>query len=367
MTFFLDAHEDLAYNMAAFQRNYLLSAAETRRLEAESSIPAYNGDTLLGWPEYNQAKVGFIFATCFATPQRRHLGAFPDSQVYTTSQQAHQLYTQQLESYHRLCDDHPEAFRLILSQSALTSHLSLWQQGQTDETALKPVGIVPLMEGAEGVLSPAELPEWWQGGLRLIGPAWAGNQYCGGTRETGPLTPAGRELLEEMAEVGFILDLSHMDEQSAFQSLDSYPGTLIYSHANASALVKGYRSNRLLSDELIAAAIERGVVIGVTLLNSFLNADWVQDGGRSQVSLRRVAEQIDHICQIAGDAGHVGLGTDFDGGFGLQSAPIEIDTIADLPKLNSFLIDLGFSLEDLEAINSGNFLHVIQSALPAQD
>ena len=67
---------------------------------------------------------------------------------------------------------------------------------------------------------------------------------------------------------------------------------------------------------------------------------------------------------MAGDAAHVGIGTDFDGGFGLQSSPKELDSIADLPKLLPFLSAKGYAQSQLEAIAHGNFLRVLQSALP---
>ncbi len=76
------------------------------------------------------------------------------------------------------------------------------------------------------------------------------------------------------------------------------------------------------------------------------------------------ADQMDYICQIAGDAHHVGIGTDFDGGFGLQSSPRELDSIADLPLILPLLSAKGYSEAELEAIAHGNFLRVLQSALP---
>ena len=85
------------------------------------------------------------------------------------------------------------------------------------------------MEGAEGIQEPAEVESWYEWGVRLIGPAWAGNRYCGGTGEPGPLTRAGYELLERMSEFNFILDISHMDHQSARQALDFYQGQVIAS------------------------------------------------------------------------------------------------------------------------------------------
>ena len=128
-----------------------------------------------------------------------------------------------------------------------------------------------------------------------------------------------------MAELGFILDLSHMDAAAAFQALESYEGIIIASHANASRLVQAYSGNRLLDDDLIRAMFERDVVIGTVPFNNFLKADWGKSGGRQTISLSMLADQIDYLCQMAGDAAHVGIGTDFDGGFGLQSSPKELD------------------------------------------
>jgi membrane dipeptidase len=156
-----------------------------------------------------------------------------------------------------------------------------------------------------------------------------------------------------------------MDEPAALTCLDIYPGKIIASHANAAKLVRGYNTNRLLSDEVIAKLIARGGCIGVAPINSFLDAKWREEGGKEAVSLRMVAEQIDYICQIAGDVRHVGLGTDFDGGLGVEDVPAEIDTIADLPKLFPFLEELGYDSTEIESIASGNFLDLIQSALPA--
>ena len=221
-----------------------------------------------------------------------------------------------------------------------------------------------LMEGAEGVRSPAELEEWYTGGLRLIGPAWAGTRFCGGTREPGPLTAEGHALLEGMAQFGFILDLSHMDEKAALQALDVYPGNIVATHANALALLKGSDSNRHLSDRVLQGLLERDGISGVVAYNGFLRADWKRGDRRDLVGLRQVAAQIDYICQMAGDARHVGLGSDFDGGFGWQSVPAEINTIADLQKLAPLLEEMGYTQADIAAILGENWIARLRATLP---
>jgi membrane dipeptidase len=174
----------------------------------------------------------------------------------------------------------------------------------------------------------------------------------------------GFELLEVMASLNMILDISHMDHQSARQSLDFYEGQVIASHSNAETLIKGIPINRHLKDETIEQLIERDGVMGIVPLNSFLVWDWRSKGGRSAVSLENIVAQIDHVCQIAGDTNHVALGTDFDGGFGVESVPEEIDSIADLPKLAPRLSEKGYNEDDIERIFSGNWLRILENNLP---
>ncbi|OGO28840.1 MAG: hypothetical protein A2W33_10175 [Chloroflexi bacterium RBG_16_52_11] len=353
----VDAHQDLAWNMLAFGRDYTRSVADTRLLEQGGLAPQVNGDTLLGWPEYQKGGVAVAFATLFAAPIRRKLGNW-DTQCYADEAQARQLYRAQLDVYYRLVDEHPEHFRLIQVARDLNEVLSNW----IDQDKQKhPVGLVVLMEGAEGVGEFAELEEWWQAGVRLIGPAWSGTRFCGGTREPGPLTADGYALLDSMAPFGFTLDLSHMDEKAALQALDHYPGRVVATHANALALLKGSQSNRHLTDRVIQGLLERDGIIGVVPHNSFLKVGWSR---REEVSLTEVVAHIDYICQMAGDADHVGLGTDFDGGFGWQSVPDEIDSIADLPKIANLLAENGYSQEDVAAIMGQNWLSLLHSCLP---
>jgi membrane dipeptidase len=356
----VDAHQDLAWNMLTFGRDYTLPASETRRREAGGFAPSRNGDTLLGWPEYQNGQVAIVFATLYAAPARRREGGW-DAQVYRDFAEASLRYHLQFDLYHRLVDEHPDKFRLVQTRPELEQILDHWQQPAQEG---HPLGLVLLMEGAEGVGDPAELEEWWQGGLRLIGPAWVGTRYCGGTREPGPLTPDGYALLDSMADLGFILDISHMDEQAVLQALDYYPRTIVATHANAIALLKGMDSNRHLSDKVIRSLVERGGVMGIVPMNPFLKTGWKRTDRREEVSLAQVVAQIDYVCQLAGDAQHVGLGTDFDGGFGLQSAPVDIDSIADLQKLVPMLAEKGYTPDHVAAILGVNWLSVLRRSLP---
>jgi membrane dipeptidase len=357
----VDAHEDLAWNMLSFGRDYVRSALETRSLEAGGPFPQYNGDTLLGWPEYQQGKVALVFGTLFVSPSRCALGEW-DTQVYTNFDEARQRTLAQIAAYQRLVDQHPDKFRLICTRGDLEDHLALWDKPAGE--AGHPVGLVITMENAEGVRAPEELSEWWNFGLRIIGPAWAGTRFCGGTRDPGPLTKDGYALLEVMAELGFILDLSHMDREAALQALDTFPGPIIASHANPLVMLKGSASNRHLTDEVIDGIFERGGVIGVVPYNVFLKFGWTPKDNRQAVSIKAIADYIDYYCQRAGNARRVGIGSDFDGGFGLQHVPAGIDSIADLQKLAPILESRGYKPDDIAAIFGGNWIESLHNALP---
>jgi membrane dipeptidase len=356
----IDAHQDLAWNMLTFGRDYTLSATETRQREQGTIAPQVNGDTLLGWPDYQRGKVAIIFSTLFAAPIRSKLGEW-DQQCYASDEEAHMRYSIQLDAYDRLVDEHPAMFQKIEKRADMQAILTRWQG---DDSEVHPVGLVILMEGAEGVREPAELEDWYQRGVRIIGPAWAGTRFCGGTLEPGGLTKEGYALLEHMAEFHFTLDLSHMDEKAALQALDAYPGAIIASHANALALLKETSINRHLSDRVIQGLLERGGTIGIVPANGFLRPNWKEAGGRASVTLDYGVAQMDYVCQMAGDALHVGIGSDFDGGFGLPSVPIEIDSIADIRKIIPILIQKGYTEADIIGICGGNWLVQLQNTLP---
>lgn len=376
----VDSHQDIAWNRLSFGRDITRSARETRRIEAGRSGAAHIGDALVGWSDYQQGRIALVFATLFVTPAHRVEHEW-DNQYYLNSDQAHHLYHAQIDFYQYLFETYPDYFRFIKTCGDLEGVLEPWYSydcdhphmrvGKTSDVALEnenlpdlPVGVVLLMEGAECVRDPGELGEWWDLGVRLIGPAWASTRFCGGTNEPGPLTKEGYALLDGMEEQGFILDVSHMDELAVLQSLDQYPGKIVASHANALSLLKDSNSNRHLSDRVIRGLIERDGVIGVVPTNDFLKVGWKRGHKRELVSISDYIDHIDHICQLAGRAHHVALGSDFDGGFGLQSVPPEIDTIADLQIVDNLLRERGYNEEEISAIMGKNWISVLEECLP---
>jgi membrane dipeptidase len=276
--------------------------------------------------------------------------------------EARRLYLAQADFYRRWVDDHPEKFRLILNRADLESALAGWSG---DDLARRRVGLILLMEGAEALRSPDEIEEWYERGVRLLGPAWAANQYTGGGYEPGPLTGEGCGLLDAMADLGLGLDLSHMSESASLEALDRYPGVVFASHSNPGTLIpRPQYPERHLSRNIIRRLVEREGVIGIVPYNRFLRGDWDLSDGRGEFTLADVAAHIDAICQFAGDAAHAAIGSDFDGGFGREALPLGLDSVADLRFIGEALAARGYGQADVDAILGENWLRMLRRALP---
>jgi membrane dipeptidase len=357
----VDSHEDLAWNMLEFGRDYVLSVPETRLLEKDTPVSERNGTTMIGWPEWIQGNVAVVFAALFAAPTRHAAGSW-EKNCYKSQQEASALYWSQLDLYHRWVDENPEKLALIGSCTDLDRVLASWNRDEPQPV----VGLVPLMEGADAIIHPERLFEWYERGLRIIGPAWSGTAYAGGTREPGPLTPAGYELLDAMADVQMTLDLSHLTEKGCLQALDHFQGHIMVSHTNPAALVRNSPTpERFISDNVIQMIAERDGVIGLTAFNRFLRGDWRRQDGREEFSAVHIADHIDYICQLTGSASYAGIGTDFDGGLGLEDTPAGLDSVADLQLIGTELARRGFGQQDVEAVLGGNWLAFLRRALPA--
>jgi len=360
MNLIVDAHEDLAWNALTFGRDYTRSVLDTRQAEAKSPAPQRNGHTLLGLPEFLSGRVAVIGATLFASPAR---SAFDwETECYFNADEAYHVANRQLDYYRRLTDEH-ETFRLVGGRADLEQVLASWEG---DDVGQRRVGLVPLMEGADPIREPQEAEWWMERGVRIVGLAWSATRYSGGTGAPGPLTPEGRRLLDVMSQLGLILDLSHASDESFLAALDRFQGTVIVSHANPWALLKDFaRPERMLTDEMIERVAEVGGVIGVVPFNRFLSPRWQPAEGKGAVTLAVLLDMIDHICQVTGSAAHVGLGSDFDGGFGVERTPAEIDTVADLQKLDGLLQGRGYAAADVAAILGQNWIEVLRRGLPA--
>lgn len=301
----IDGHLDLAYN-AGLGRELTGSVDQLRAADPVSGQVATTT-----FPEMAAAGLRLCLGTLFAAPRT------PDADGYTDAAGARAQALAQLDQYHRWED--AGHVRLLRSRGDVAVHLE-----QPDA----PLGVVLLMEGADPIRTPDDLPFWVGQGVRLIGPAWGRTRYAGGTDAPGPLTPEGRDLVTAMRDLGVTVDASHLDD-AAFWEVAEIGPRVIASHSNARALVPG---NRHLSDDMARAVAHTGGVIGLVYLSRFLRP--VADDVR--VPLEALAEHARHYAALVGWE-HVALGTDMDGGFGAEKTPEGIGRYADVPRVLAVL------------------------------
>jgi membrane dipeptidase len=355
----VDGHQDIAWNYFNNRRDFTQSAWDRRRHEIDLDFLQRHGRSMVGLPEEILGRVAVVCGTIFVAPiaSRQH----PDEAVvYDTPQEAYRQGIQQLDYYHRLAEEHPQ-IRLVQTREDLDAVLATWKEGT--DLADHRLGLVMLMEGADPILEPAQVEEWYARGLRIIGPAWTATRYSGGTKAPGPLTDLGRELLDVMADFRMVLDLSHMAPEACHEALDRYEGPLFASHANPLKF-RTDRLDRNLSDRTIELIAERDGVIGIIPYNSFLVNDWQRGDPKDAATMDTVIAAIDHVCQITGSARHVGIGSDFDGGFGSEATPVGFETVADLWEIGPALSAHGYSPDDVSAVLSGNMLRILRAGLP---
>ncbi|GAB4572209.1 MAG: membrane dipeptidase [Anaerolineae bacterium] len=353
----VDAHQDIAYWVMQYGRDYTRSAWATRRLEARSGASRLHGVAANGLPDALLGRIALIFTTLFVEPAWSTFT--PQKQFgYVTPDEAYRQALRQWDYYQRLFEDCPQVTPVRTAEE-LDAVLETWAPGT--DLADHRIGLVLLMEGADPVLEPRQLEEWVARGVRIVGPAWSQTRYAGGSWRPGPLTDLGRELLEVMADFNLILDLSHMTEEGYFEALDRYPGPVIASHSNPTRFWDDHRN---LTDRQIAALAERDGVMGIVLYNRYMNAGWYRGAPKTSTPFETVIDMIDHVCQVTGSVAHVGIGSDIDGGFGAEAIPDGIDTVTDFLRIADGLRARGFSAADTEAVMSGNFLRVLRRSLP---
>ena len=358
-----DAHLDIAHRAVHLHRNYLDPVHEIRKREmALADYKPVNwglGEGTLAFPEMRQGRVAVCFATLLANV---NAAVDPDLQTsdFQTVYQAYGSVHGQMAYYRALQDD--GIIRILTGKHQLETHLAEWQAwdagGSETSDECPPLGFILATEGSDMLRSPAELEEWYGSGIRVLMPGHFGpGKYMGGTGTTLPINDDGIALLKEAQRLSMILDLNHLADESFWQALTYFSGPVLASHSNCRTLVSGQRQ---LSDEQILAVIERNGVVGVCVDVWMLESDWVAGiNTNEKVTLETLVDHIDHICQLAGNSLHAGIGTDLDGGYGYRQCPNDFDTIADLQKLHPILARRGYSSEDIENIFSRNFSRLV--------
>jgi len=206
-----------------------------------------------------------------------------------------------------------------------------------------------------------------------------------GKRLHAGLSPLGKEAIREMNRFGMMVDLSHASDETMRAALDFSRAPVIFSHSCARALCN---SPRNVPDDILKILAAKNGVIMITFVNMFVREaarkqhdlyederrrlkdlfpldpkkveeelkKWEQSHPAYQVTLRDVADHIDHACKVAG-VDHVGIGSDF-GGF--RTAPIGLEDVSCFPALLAKLLKRGYAPEDIRKIAGENILRVMR-------
>lgn len=355
----VDSHLDLSLNALQSNRDLLSSAYTIRALEHHTPGKG-RGQGTVAFPEMRRGRVALSFATVIARSTGR-----PEPHIdFATPAQAHGIAWGQLGYYHAL--EYQGHIRIVRDTTQLNAHLADWAAwdrrapSEDGDPPSPPLGLVISMEGADPILAPEKLREWWDGGMRLLGLAHFGpGRYAGGTGTEIGLTELGGPLLAEMERVGVALDLSHSSDQAFWEALARYHGPVHASHTNCRALNPHQRQ---FSDKQIRAIVERNGVIGVVPGCWQMRPGWQNGDSNADIALADLIAHIDHICQIAGTSRHVGIGSDLDGGVGREGFAHDLDTIADLQQVAVLLADRGYGSDDVAAIMHGNWIGFLRRA-----
>ena len=325
----IDAHLDIGWNALSFNREQTVSVDELNRTEEHMTDVRCRGKATTTLPELQRSGVAVCVATLLARggPDRTQRSLYLQTNLDFHSQAIAHASAQGQLAYYRLMERQGH-MKMLRTADDLARHWTEWQDGGN---ASRPIGYILSMEGADPIVEPSYLEDYWDQGLRAIGPAHYGrSHYAYGTGVSGPLSDKGVELLREMDRLGMLLDVTHLCDESMYQAFDLFRGPVLASHHNCRTLVPG---DRQLADEQIQILIERGAVIGAALDAWMLKPDWVRGESNSEgLTLHAVADHTDHICQLAGNAKHVAIGTDLDGGFGHEQTPADLKNLWRHPR-----------------------------------
>jgi membrane dipeptidase len=356
-----DAHLDLSMNALEWNRDLTRPIDEIRRREQGLTDKPDRGRGTVCFPEMRRGGIGL----CVATQIARYVKPNNPLPGWHSPEQAW-AQTQGQLAWYRAMEEAGQMVQ-IKTREGLERLVRLWQNIPPAEA---PIGYVLSLEGADSILSLAHLERShlersYEQGLRAIGPAHYGpGTYAQGTDATGGIGQRGRELLAAMRSLGIILDVTHLCDDSFWEALDHFDGPLWASHSNCRALVP---HNRQFTDEQIKVLIERGAVIGAALDAWMMVPGWIKRKTTPEavgLKLERIVDHIDHVCQIAGNAGHSGIGSDLDGAFGREQSPGDLDTIADLARIAAMLKARGYKDNDVARIMHGNFIEFLRRNLP---
>ncbi len=361
----VDVHLDLATNAMTLNRDLTKSVHHIRNKEKKLGWKDFQdrGNGTVALPELREGRVGLVFATMISR-YAEHGSPLASMSLpgWHSPDQAY-AYAQCQLSWYRQMEEAGEMCQ-ISDRDSLKLHVDEWLHHKDGDPDL-PIGYILALEGADSLVTPDYIHRYHECGLRAIGVSHYGpGRYAAGTHSDGSgLTDLGFDLLREMNQLDIVLDLTHLTDKGFFQAVEVFQGTIIASHQNCRSVVAGERQ---FSDDQIKVIIDRGGVLGGALDAWMLYPDYkLKDSSPKElgINLEKLVDHFDHICQLAGNADHIGIGSDLDGLFGTEQSPYDLDTIADLQKFTGLLTRRGYSARDMDKIFYDNWVRLLSSAL----
>ncbi|MFD1165591.1 dipeptidase [Sphingobacterium daejeonense] len=352
--FIVDAHLDLSMNAIEWNRDLTKSLDEIRQREMFKSDKPDRGNGTVCLPELKKGNIGLVVATQLSrvSPLGSSLNGWNSPQQAWAMTQAQRVWYNEMEKLGEM--------KLIKNLPDLNNHLKIWDSAENIENL--PIGYILSLEGADSLVNVDYLYEAYDYGLRVIGLSHFGpGRYAPGTKNIGGLEPRAYDLMREMSKLNMILDVTHLTDEGFEQALDFYDGPIWASHHNVRKIVPNQRQ---LTDHQIKRLIERGAVIGGMLDCWAMDVrfiDTVSDPWQLDIKLEMLVDHWDHICQISGNADHIGIGSDLDGIFGTEQAPWDMNSISDLQKFDPILKNRGYIDADIDKIFHGNWIQFLRN------
>jgi membrane dipeptidase len=221
------------------------------------------------------------------------------------------------------------------------------------------IGAIMHFEGAGGIDKDHQLLRIaYHIGLRSLGLCHANkNKFAAGVMfgdnkqfESG-LSHLGRDLVIDAQSLGITIDVSHLNDIAFWDLLEVTKKPIIASHSNSRTIGKHLRD---LTDDQLKAIQEIHGTVGINFGGIFLDATVTKET-INNLTLEIFKKHIDHIVEVT-DINTVAIGTDFDG----TTIPNCIKDVSDLPKLWEYLLNSGYSKQDLEKITHKNLLRVFK-------
>jgi len=353
--FIVDAHLDLAMNAMEWNRDLRQPIHEINEREKGLKDKPDRGNATVCLPELRKGNIGLVVATQIG----RYVAKGNPLPGWHSAEQAW-AQTQAQLAWYKAMEEQGEMVQ-VKDLRSLNIHLDIWKDDSSNEH--KPIGYILSLEGADSLMTIEHLEKAYGYGLRALGPAHYGpGRYANGTDARGEMNKEGLELLKKMEGLNIILDATHLCDDAFWQAMDNFHGNVWASHNMCRALVD---HNRQFSDDMIKVLIERGAVIGAAFDAWMIVPKW--ERGKStpkgmKCNMEKVVDHIDHICQLAGNCLHVGIGSDLDGAYGKEQCPYDLETIADLQNIPSLLRNRGYSEKDVGNIMHENWIRFLRNA-----